>query len=118
MDGTDPQKTVAWYDLQLKEVQSQLKTSNDALDVAKAKIAEIEGDEKIRLIDEIVKKSKFTADELKDKSVDELRVASVSLDKAKFPAKGIGKAGDSGTEAKPSGLTAGRWDPAKKDWVT
>lgn len=71
--------------------------------------------EKKALIDSIAQRSEFKADELKDKSVEELRVIHLAIDKVKPPAgtvKNVRGAGD-GASSAPNVLADGRIDTRK-----
>jgi len=69
-----------------------------------------------KLIEEISGISTFTEDELKDKSREELLLIRAAIDKAPSTRRGI-QPGASNTESQTSGLTAGKWDSAKQEWV-
>jgi phage shock protein A len=88
------------------ELEKRIKEATDALNAYKEA-------EKKALIDSIVQRSEFKADELKDKPVEELRVIHLAIDKVKPPAgtvKNVRGAGDGAAR----NLTAdGRIDTTK-----
>jgi hypothetical protein len=116
MSESQDKKTKEWYDIRIRELEAQLKDANDALKKANDAMAlKRTGDAQL-LIEEIVKRSSFTVDELKDKSPEELLIIRTSLDKV---ARGKGIQHGNAADVKPdTGLTAGRWDASKKEWVT
>ena len=109
-------KTDAYYELRITELQKQLKTSNDTNTVLTKELERVRKGDADRLGDEISKMSTFTADELKGKSREELLIIRATLDKSAPVGRGI-RPGNNDAEDDDSGLTVGRWDPKKKEWV-
>lgn len=108
-------KTKTYLELQIADLKDQLKTANDALANVTEKMEEQNMEARDILIREIVDKSTFKAEDLADKSIEELTLISTSLERVKAAGtfKGVGK--DSGTE-KDSGRTVGQWNPETKKW--
>lgn len=70
--------------------------------------------EKKALIDSITAKSEFKTDELKDKPVEDLRIANLAIDKAKPPAgtvKNVRGAGGDSASTRKNVLADGTIDP-------
>jgi len=95
----------------LDDTLEKLKVFEDAKKVSEAA-------EKADVIDAITKKADIAADELKEKSLEELVGIDAALGKAKLNFKTVTSTSDEDKSGKPTGLTVGRWDEASKSWVT
>jgi hypothetical protein len=103
---------------QIKTRETQLRQAieiaNRANDERKAK----DYAEKARLISSIQMDSHFTKDELTKKTLPDLQVIRLTLDKSieKTFASVAAEIDEAGRKRTPH-LTAGAWDPVKKQWV-
>ena len=80
------------------ELTNQLKAANDVL----------EAQEKAKIIGEILPRSKFTIEDLKDKDIEELQHIRITLDQAKLPTFKNIRLGPVGADkSKASNLTVG-----------
>ncbi len=110
-------RTDAYFEFRIKELQTQLKAANDTIEAQNKELEHIRLNDATRLVEEIVGLTTFTADDLKDKGREELLIIRAAIDKTAAARKSI-QPGNPVTDAKPnSGLTAGRWDSGKKEWV-
>jgi hypothetical protein len=109
-------RTDAYFEFRIKELQTQLKTANDTIEAQNKDLELIRLNDAQRLLEEIVGLTTFTVDDLKDKGREELLIIRAAIDKTTALRKGIQPG--SAADAKPqSGLTAGKWDSAKKEWI-
>jgi hypothetical protein len=101
------------------QIEELKKTNQDLQDKLKVALDTVEvytKEELDELIASITDKSEVPEDDLKDKSVEELKAIDAVLSKAKVDYKGVKpEAGDSPLK---SGLTVGRWSADEKKWVT
>jgi stage III sporulation protein SpoIIIAA len=109
-------KTDAYYEIRISELQRQLREAQEELKTVNDELTLIRKNDVDKLIEEISGISTFTEDELKDKSREELLLIRAAIDKAPSTRRGI-QPGASNTESQTSGLTAGKWDSAKQEWV-
>jgi uncharacterized coiled-coil protein SlyX len=123
LDVATLENTIAELKTQLATANDQVKTltekateSTDLMKRATDALNEYAAAEKKALIDSIILRSDFKADELKDMAVVELRTINVAIDKAKpRPAgtvKNVRGAGD-GTPTRLNITADGRVDPTK-----
>lgn len=105
------------YQIKIKQLEQVVKDQNLALDAAKKRIDGIEANEKDRLIEDITGRSSFKSEDLAGKSNDTLRTISLSLDAAGVSKGAVGVAKQADERKFTSGLSVGRWDPTKKEWV-
>jgi cell division septum initiation protein DivIVA len=113
-DNADLRKKVDAFDAQIKDLTAKAadseKKAKDANDILDKYIAA----EKSSLVDSISKRSEFKADELAGKTVEELRVISVALDKAKPPEGTVKNVrGADGAPARSNVMADGRIDATK-----
>ncbi len=111
-------KTDAYYEIRISQLQRQLKEAQEELKTVNDELTLIRKNDVDKLIEEISSISTFTEDELKDKSREELLLIRAAIDKAPTIRRGIQPGNvTSSSESQASGLTAGRWDSAKQEWV-
>lgn len=91
----------------LADSETKVKEAGDALGAYKEA-------EKKGLIDSITQRSQFKADDLKDRSVEDLRVIHLAIDKAKPPEGTVKNVrGADGAPTRPNMTADGRIDPTK-----
>ncbi len=104
----------AQLDVRNKQIKQAIGVANRANDERKAR----EEAEKDRLIQSIQMDGKFDKDELKKKSLDELNIMRMTLDKSlEKTFASVAAELDAMNHKKEPLLTAGAWDSKKKDWV-
>lgn len=113
-DNAELRKKVEAANAEIKELTAKAidseKKAKDANDILSKYI---EADKK-SLVDSISKRSEFKADELASKTVDELRMISVAIDKAKPPEGTVKNVrGADGAPARPNMMADGRIDSTK-----
>jgi hypothetical protein len=109
--------TDAAYELRVKALEGKLQAATDALAEANAKLEQVSQGQKENLIAEIVERSTYTTDELGAFPLDTLKAIRASFEKLSLKGAGIKPGNKAGDQKDDSGLTAGRWDPDKKEWV-
>jgi hypothetical protein len=109
-------KTDAYYEIRISELQRQLREAQEELKTVNDELTLIRRNDVDKLIEEIGEISTFTEDELKDKSREELLLIRATIDKAPAGRRGI-QPGNTGKQSPESGLTAGKWDAQRQEWV-
>lgn len=112
-DNADLRKKVDAATAEIKELTAKAVDSETKAKAALDQLNKYIAAEKSGLVDSISKRSEFKADELASKSVEDLRVISVALDKAKPPEGTIKNVrGADGASAR-NVMADGRIDPTK-----
>lgn len=112
--NTELKTKVDGLDVQVKDLTAKLTDSDKKVKEATDALNLYREAEKKALVDSITQRSQFKADELKDKSVEDLRVIHLAIDKAK-PPEGTVKSvrGADGASPAPNITTDGRIDTTK-----
>lgn len=103
--------------LKIKSTQDDKKIADltAALDAVNKKLGEITENRTGELKADIMQRSTYTEDQLKDKTVEELQLIKTSLDSAMAPLKGAGVKASLDGRQQPGVY---RWDSTKKEWIS
>jgi hypothetical protein len=115
MADTIPQThTTDWYELRIRALEEQIKVKDDTITKQSDIIATVNKGRREVAVAHIVERGLFKEDELSDKSDEQ--VFAIEATAERMPSKAA-RVGGVVTDAKPdTGLTAGRWNAAKKEW--
>jgi hypothetical protein len=113
-DNAELRKKVETASAEIKELTAKAADSEKKAKDANDQLNKYIEAEKKALVDSISKRSEFKADELASKTVEELRVISVAIDKAKPPEGTVKNVrGADGAPARPNIMADGRIDSTK-----
>lgn len=103
-------------EMKITDLEKELKDTKDALAAANDRLTKYIAGDTLRLKKDILAKApKFSTDELDKLSPEELRMISLTLDRAGTKAASVKPTLD--TRRATEGLSVGRWDSEAKKWV-